>query len=121
MSRLPFQQLLKNNDLGIIENPLRRIDEEDLERYTRTFHEEGGLASVVDADTLIHGGRLARDEEAVLAENTLNTVDNAALAKEKVTSIWGESREIKIILLVCCEQASLPVVLAPFKLTMNCH
>ncbi|KAL9612224.1 MAG: hypothetical protein Q9167_003173 [Letrouitia subvulpina] len=91
-SRLPFQQLLKNNDLGIIENPLRRIDEDDLENYIRDFHRECRLDSVVDVDTLICGAHLARDEEATLAEGLIRgDADYAALAKEKTTSIWTEN------------------------------
>lgn len=106
-SRLPFQQLLQNNDLGIIENPLRRIDEDDLDRYIQNFHRECHLGRVIDADTLICGAHLARDEEATLAEGLVRgDADHAALAKEKITSIWTESREIKIILLTCCKNTS---------------
>ncbi|KAL8720124.1 MAG: hypothetical protein Q9225_002969 [Loekoesia sp. 1 TL-2023] len=104
--RLPFQQLLKHNDLAIIENPLRRIPEDHLNAYIQSFHDEFDLVSVTDIDTLIRGARLARDEEAFVAEETaersLTKVEIAALQREKSTSIWTESREIKIILLTCC-------------------
>ena len=104
--QLPFQQLLKNNDLdgvGIIENPLRRVLEEDLDADLEAFHgdEMSGLAKVLRLKDLINGGRLARDEEATIMEGTLNEVELAALKREKVTRIWGESKELKIILLTC--------------------
>ena len=104
--QLPFEQLLGHNDLAIIENPLRRIPEDRVNAYIGSFHEESDLADVVDVDTLIRGARLARDEEAFIAEESakklLTTVEKAALDKEKSSSIWTESREIKIILLACC-------------------
>lgn len=105
--QLPFQQLLKNNNLGIIENPLRRIDEEDLDRYIKDFHRECHLGRVIDVKTLLCGAHLARDEEATLARGSIcGNADQAALAKENFTTIWTESREIKIVLLTCCKYKS---------------
>lgn len=105
MEQLPFQQLLMQNDLAIIENPLRRIPEDRVNAHIESFHEDSKLATVVDLDTLTRGGRLARDEEAFIsdevANKNLSEIDKAALEKEKGTSIWTESREIKIIVLIC--------------------
>ena len=100
-TQLPFQKLLENNNLGIIENPLRRIHEDDLDNDTRNFHRDEGLANIVDVDVLVRGGRLARDEEATIIEGGLNEVEIAALEREKVTKIWDESKELKVILLTC--------------------
>ncbi|KAL8937673.1 MAG: hypothetical protein Q9216_004307 [Gyalolechia sp. 2 TL-2023] len=104
--QIPFEQLLKHNDLAIIENPLRRIPEDRLSGYIKSFHDQDNLANVVDVDTLIRGARLARDEEAFMAgegaDGYLSQVEAAALGKEKESSIWTESRELKIILLTCC-------------------
>ena len=106
-AQLPFQQLLEHNHLGIIDNPLRRIPEDRLKEYIESFHDESELASVVDVTTLIRGARLARDEEAFVAEEssaggTLTQFERAAVEREKGTRIWTESREIKIVLLTCC-------------------
>lgn len=105
-TQLPFQQLLGHNDLAIIENPLRRIPEERLRAYIESFHEEHHLVDVVDIDTLVRGARLAREKEGFVAEetaaDTLSDVEKAALKKEESTTIWTESREIKIIVLTCC-------------------
>ncbi|KAL8758213.1 MAG: hypothetical protein Q9184_003996 [Pyrenodesmia sp. 2 TL-2023] len=105
-TELPFQQLLKNNHLAIIENPLRRIPEDRLSAYIKSFHENSDLADFVDVPTLIRGARLARDEEAFMseevAEGSLTEIEKLALEREKRTTIWTESREIKIILLTCC-------------------
>ena len=98
---IPFQRLLKNNDLGIIENPLRRIDEEDLEEDIRKFHKEESLADLVDLAVLIRGGLLARDEEGFIAEHALSEPEANALNHEKKARIWEESKELRIILLTC--------------------
>lgn len=103
--RLPFQQLFENNKYGIIENPLRRIPENHLHDSIRSFYDRADLKDVVDFDTIIRAARLARDEEAFIAEEeaeqTLTRVEKTALGREKETTIWTESREIKIILLTC--------------------
>ena len=105
-TQLPFQRLFENNDLGIIENPLRRVHEDDLDTDIRNFHEEYGLVKIVDVDVLVRGGRLARDEEATIMEKRLNIVEMTALEREKVTKIWDESKELKIILLTCKQSPS---------------
>ncbi|KAL8735068.1 MAG: hypothetical protein Q9181_002952 [Wetmoreana brouardii] len=103
---IPFQQLLKHLHLGIVENPLRRIPEDRLNVYIKSFHEESDLAKAIDIHTLIRGARLARDEEGFITEETakgsLTEVEREALQEGRPTSIWRESREIKIILLTCC-------------------
>lgn len=103
---IPFERLLKDNDLAFVENPLRRIPEDRLRALIETFyHDNPRLVDFVDLDTLIRGARLARDKEAFLKEEEANgrlsKVEKAALDKEKVSSIWTESRELKIILLIC--------------------
>lgn len=100
-SRLPFQTLLKNNDLGIIENPLQRIDEDELHDDIREFHHGHELADLVDVNVLIRGGDLARSEELFIAEDNSSEVELAALGKEKVTRFWEENKELRIILLTC--------------------
>ena len=105
-NQLPFQGLLRHNDLAIIENPLRRIPEERLRTYIEFFYEEYHLVDIIDIDILLRGARLAREKEGFVAEETaagtLSDVDKAALNREKTTTIWTESREIKIVVLVCC-------------------
>lgn len=106
--QLPFQKLLNNNDLGIIENPLQRIDDDDLITDIKKFHAEPDpkrvlqLADVVDLDVLVRGGLLAKDEEAALTEEVLDGREFAALKTEKSMTIWRESKELKVILLTCC-------------------
>ena len=100
-SRTSFQRLLESNDLGIIENPLQRIDEDELDEDIELFHSENELGEVVDVDILIRGGRLARAEEIFKARGNLSDVENAALQKEKSTRFWEESKELRVILLAC--------------------
>ncbi|KAL8650613.1 MAG: hypothetical protein Q9210_003724, partial [Variospora velana] len=125
-AEIPFQQLLKNNKLAIIENPLRRIPENRLSAYIESFHEDHNLANVVDLATIIRGARLARDEEAFMseevAEKRLTKIEMSALEREKHTSIWTESRELKIILLTCCV-ASIAQgwVSEPLSLSARCE
>ncbi|KAI4099508.1 MAG: hypothetical protein LQ339_005935 [Xanthoria mediterranea] len=105
-TELPFQQLLNHNDTRVIENPLRRVAEEHVVEWIKNFHGDNGLHCGIDVATLIRGARLARQEEIFrtkeIAEGTLTEVEKRALAKEKVTTIWNETRELKIILLICC-------------------
>jgi len=100
--QLPFQQLLENNELGIIENPLQRVEEDDLDHDIYDFHEHYRLGSVVDVETLIHGAHLARDEEATSAEGILTEVEEHACERERTNRFWEESKELKVILLTCC-------------------
>ena len=104
--QFPFTQFVEHNRLGVIENPLRRIPEDKLKDFIESFHEINKLGTVVDPATLVRGARLARDEEAFVAEEkaeeNLTYVESTALDKEKGTTIWSETREIKIILLICC-------------------
>lgn len=106
LAQLPFEKLLKNNDLGIIENPLRRIDDDELERDIKTFHDTANyrglrLKDVVGVDVLIRGTQLAKDEEGFRAEENLSDPEAKARALEKTSNIWQESKELKIILLTC--------------------
>lgn len=97
----PFQQLLENNDMGIIENPLQRIDEDDLDENTANFYTENNLGKVVDVETLIRGGRLARSEKIFKTRGGLSEVETVALEREGKTRFWEESKELRIILLTC--------------------
>ncbi|KAL8927673.1 MAG: hypothetical protein Q9172_001233 [Xanthocarpia lactea] len=102
---LPFQQLLNHNDLGVIENPLRRVAEEHVIDRVREFHEKALLHNVVDVATCIRGALLARQEEIFTTREgdhgPISDVEKAALDKEKRTSIWTDTRELKIILSNC--------------------
>ncbi|KAL8679449.1 MAG: hypothetical protein Q9186_004279 [Xanthomendoza sp. 1 TL-2023] len=102
---LPFEQLLEQNNLAVIENPLRRIPEREVEAYITAFHKENNLGTVVDLTTLLRGARLARDPEAFtareIAQGTLTEVEKAALKREEHPSIWTETRELKIIIFNC--------------------
>lgn len=100
-NQIPFETLLGKNDLGIIENPLRRIAKRDLIRHIREFHEENHLQDVIDVDVLINGGLLARDEDGFRIEHDLSEPQRKALDREKTSTIWQESRELKTILLTC--------------------
>ena len=100
LTQYPFQVLLNNNDEGLIENPLLRVDDDDLISDIKDFHEDprNGLRNTVDVDTLVRGGLLAKDEEATTAEGILNEGEIAALNKERSRTIWNESKELKTIL-----------------------
>ena len=99
-TQLPFQRLFKNNDLGIVENPLRRIHEDDLDADVRHFHQEH-LERIVDVDVMVRAGSLARDEEAAIIEKKLDDVEMKALEREKTSKIWNERKELQVVLLTC--------------------
>lgn len=98
----PFEQQLRASNLGITQNPLLLLDETDLKQYIQDFYDRyQGLKDVVDVDLLIRGGLIARDEEGFMVEGNLSDPEKKALDKEKTSTIWSESKELKIILLVC--------------------
>lgn len=104
MAPVPFQTLLENNDAGRIENPLARLDEDDLVADIREWHADPSnpIGSVVEVETLIRGGLLAKDEEVAIAEKYISEREIAALEDEKCTTIWRESKELRVNLLTCC-------------------
>ena len=99
--RTPYQRLFESNDMGIIENPLQRIDEEELDENTTAFHADYNLAEVVDLETLIRGGHLARAGEIFIAKGDLSGVETAAIENEGKSRFWEESKELRVILLTC--------------------
>ncbi|KAL8950680.1 MAG: hypothetical protein Q9222_003290 [Ikaeria aurantiellina] len=103
--QVPFDQLLKNGRLGVIENPLRRIPEDRLNECIESFFQECDFTGVLDLPTIIDGAHLAKEEEAFKAEKeeggNLNDIDRTALKKEKSARIWTETKDIKTILLIC--------------------
>ncbi|KAL8712505.1 MAG: hypothetical protein Q9220_003353 [cf. Caloplaca sp. 1 TL-2023] len=97
--QVPFDQLLRNNRLGIIENPLRRIPDDRFNECIESFYEEAKLAGLIDLPTFIKAARLAKEKEAFLAEEkaqgTFSNVDDSALEKEESTKIWTETKGSK--------------------------
>ena len=87
--QFPFEVLLNNNDEGLIEKPLRRVDDDDLIKNIKDFHRDqiNDLDKSVDVDTLIRGGLLKKDEEATTVKRILNEKKIAALNKERSTII----------------------------------
>ncbi|KAL8790892.1 MAG: hypothetical protein Q9213_000317 [Squamulea squamosa] len=105
-TRIPFHQLLSNNRLRVIQNPLRCIPEGEVEESFKSFHAENHLSSVIDSKTLVRGAHLAaRGREAFTLEEDaagdLTEVEKAAIQDEEKLSIWTECREVKIINLTC--------------------
>jgi len=56
---------------------------------------------------LVRGARLARDEELFLSgpESDVTQFEKDALKREKSSTVWQQSKEMKIILLTCCVAA----------------
>ncbi|KAG9242174.1 putative sugar transporter [Calycina marina] len=103
--REPFRKLLENNELGIIDSPLQWIDPEIQDVNVRKTHRAYRLASSVSEDMLVRGARLARDEELFLSGPDVTQFDRDVLAREKTSTVWQQSKEMKIILLTCCVAA----------------
>jgi len=57
--------LLKDNDLGVVDNPLLYRDRADLIQDARRFHHDQGLANNVSAKTFTYGVLLAQDEDCI--------------------------------------------------------
>ncbi|EON67455.1 hypothetical protein W97_06709 [Coniosporium apollinis CBS 100218] len=100
--RPPFRDLLERNELGIIDSPLQWVDTDDLDANFRALHDAHNLAGTIDKELLARGGRLARDEPLFLSIGDLSELERKALDREKTCTLWGQSKELKIILLICC-------------------
>ncbi|RDW80383.1 hypothetical protein BP5796_05081 [Coleophoma crateriformis] len=130
-NRFPFKDLLKRNELGIIDSPLLWIDPEVQDENVRKTHAAHKLADTVDEEMLVRGGRLARDEELFLTANSnhVTEAEKEALRKEKQSALWQQSKELKLILLTCCiaaiaqgwDQASLTGANLSWPCTFNLH
>lgn len=104
-AQLIFQHLLDFAGLRLIENPLRYIPEDYVDDYIEVLYEGTNLSSVIDITTLVRGAHLARQEEAFIAKEdalrTLTDIERGSVDKEKHTTSWTGTRELKIILLTC--------------------
>ena len=98
---VPFVRLLKNNDLRWIGNPLRRYTQPQLARELKQFHQEYDLGHVIDVQDLINAGDVGRDKEAALEAGKLDEIDRAAVEGERAKSFWEESKDLKVIVLIC--------------------
>ncbi|KUJ16458.1 uncharacterized protein LY89DRAFT_558025, partial [Mollisia scopiformis] len=103
-NRVPFKDLLERNELGIIDSPLLWTDPEVQDDNVRKTHAAHNLANSISEELLVRGGRLARDEELFLSADSSNVTDleRDALNREKTSSLWQQSKELKVILLTCC-------------------
>jgi len=101
-----FENLLRNNQLGIVDNPLYYRDPEDILHDVEEFHGYHRLADVVDIGLLRRGAQLARDRDGFMQEqerlNNLSPVEKSALLKEQNPKLSEQTRELKIVLLTCC-------------------
>ncbi|KAL3417130.1 hypothetical protein PVAG01_11130 [Phlyctema vagabunda] len=99
-----FKDLLEKNELGIIDSPLQWTDPEAQDENVRKTHAAHHLGDTLSEELFIRGGRLARDEELFLSleENHVTDLEREALSREKTSTLWQQSKELKVILLACC-------------------
>ena len=90
---------------GSIDSPLQWTDPENQDENVRRTHHAYGLENTVSEAMLVRGGRLARDEELFLSGADVTQFERDALAREKTSTVWRQSKEMKIILLTCCVAA----------------
>lgn len=88
-----------------IDSPLQWIDPESQDENVRKTHHAYDLENTVSESMLVRGGRLARDEELFLSGPDVTQFEKSALAREKSSTVWQQSKEMKIILLTCCAAA----------------
>lgn len=100
--RQRFEDLLRNNRLGIVDNPLFYRNPEDILRDVEEFYEDHRLADVVDVGLLKRGALLARDRDEFMEDNILSSVERRALLREENPKFWQQTRELQAVLLTCC-------------------
>lgn len=97
-----FEELLRNNRLGIVDNPLFYRNPEDILRDVEEFYKDHKLEDVVDVELLKRGALLARDRDEFMEDNILSSVERRALLREEKPKFWQQTRELKTVLLTCC-------------------
>lgn len=84
-----------------MDNPLLHLESEELKIDVEAFHNRHTLSEVVDLQLLTRGSLLARDEESFLDSDDYTDVEKRALENEKTSRLIDQSKELKIVLLVC--------------------
>ncbi|OCL12086.1 galactose-proton symporter [Glonium stellatum] len=98
-----FRALLRNNELGIVDNPLLHRDPSDQDNDVRaTYNRHPDLKDALDVDLLIRGARLARDQELFEATEYLSRIESAALERERTSGFWKQPKSLRVIILTCC-------------------
>ncbi|OCK80630.1 putative galactose-proton symport [Lepidopterella palustris CBS 459.81] len=98
-----FRTLLKNNELGIVDNPLLHREPEDQDNDVRTtYANHADLHDFLDVNLLIRGARLARDPELFEASGDLSNIERSALQREKTSGFWQQPKALRVIILTCC-------------------
>lgn len=69
------------------------------------IHKTHSLSNTVSEELLVRGGRLARDEDLFLSRADVTDSERTALEQERTSSLWQQSKELKLILLACCVAA----------------
>ncbi|KAH8593996.1 hypothetical protein B0O99DRAFT_652918 [Bisporella sp. PMI_857] len=125
----PFRELLQNNELGIIDSPLQWTDPNVQDENVRRTRREYNLSDMISEDLFVRGGRLARDEELFLSNPDVPQFEKDCVIQDKTSTVWQQSKEMKIILLTCCvsaiaqgwDQASLTGANLKWPSEMNLH
>lgn len=98
-----FRALLRNNELGIVDNPLLHRDPSDQDNDVRaTYSRHPDLKDALDVELLIRGARLARDQELFEATEHLSGIESAALQRERTSGFWKQPKSLRVIILTCC-------------------
>ncbi|KAL1956679.1 hypothetical protein VTO42DRAFT_6929 [Malbranchea cinnamomea] len=97
-----WNDLLLDNQLGIIDNPVRYRNPDNLERDVQVFHEAHNLGDHVDLELLKRGARLAQDPRIFEAEDNLSVAERRALEREKNPRFRQQPKELQVILMTCC-------------------
>ncbi|EED15428.1 sugar transporter, putative [Talaromyces stipitatus ATCC 10500] len=96
--RQNFNNLLRNNQLGIIDNPLNYVTPDELDNDVHQFYKYHHLEHVVEEELLLRGARLARD--GVNYQN-YTEVERKALEDEDRPTLPSQPRALQTILLAC--------------------
>ena len=95
--------LLRDNPTGIIDNPIRHIEDHLLRKYLKPLHRK--CKGVVNMDELYRAAKLAKIEHSLdLGRRTdiLELSERKALRIQRSRAFWKEPKDLQMTIAVCC-------------------
>lgn len=96
-------QIFEDNDQGLIDNPLRHLDSDDIKRKAEHFVEDHGLSK--HKDIFIKAGQILRDPEAWAIVPGLTEEEKECLEHETSNGFWAQPKGLKVTIITLCVAA----------------
>ena len=98
-----FEKYLTNNEGGIIDHPIRYIEDWKLPRYLKPLYEK--LDGLISEEELEESAKLAkRDHLITIGQHVdgVNEAEKRSLDIQRSAAFWREPKELLLTLSACC-------------------